>query len=251
MKLASLTSLIFLTECYAFQIISPTFRLCGEPMVLYANTEKCNPTSTRRSFSFSLAKGASAGLGFLVSTEPSFAGIDVSGLPVEGSNGNSKLTQELRAYDGSGKTRVEEIKALEPRQLSEATKREKATSESSETKVAHWAYRANPGVLPTLSRAGPFGNLYRINDKVVPPPGSKLRSVGVQFEFPSDWLQLDKAIGGIQYVDQRNVSKLLGPRDHYLHLGSQLYREISFTCYKLPSRTIQHLHLCRKLPSVI
>jgi hypothetical protein len=32
--------------------------------------------------------------------------------------------------------------------------------------------------------------------------------LSVSFEFPSDWLQLDKMLGGIQYVDQRNGDKL-------------------------------------------
>jgi hypothetical protein len=40
------------------------------------------------------------------------------------------------------------------------------------------------------------------------PSNSKRRSIGVQFEFPSDWLQLDRQNGGIQYVDQRNGDKL-------------------------------------------
>lgn len=79
---------------------------------------------------------------------------------------------------------------------------------SAESKVAHWAYRANPGFSPSLSRAGTFGNLYRCNDQLAAPSGSKRRSLGVQFEFPADWLQLDKYTGGIQYVDQRNGDKL-------------------------------------------
>lgn len=32
--------------------------------------------------------------------------------------------------------------------------------------------------------------------------------MNVQFDFPSDWLQLDRVLGGIQYVDQRNGDKL-------------------------------------------
>lgn len=32
--------------------------------------------------------------------------------------------------------------------------------------------------------------------------------IPLSFEFPSDWLQLDKLGGGVQYVDQRNGDKL-------------------------------------------
>ena len=74
--------------------------------------------------------------------------------------------------------------------------------------MAQWAYRANPGFKPSLTRAGAFGNLYHYSDMVQAPLGSKRRAIGVQFEFPSDWLQLDRTIGGIQYVDQRNGDKL-------------------------------------------
>lgn len=34
----------------------------------------------------------------------------------------------------------------------------------------------------------------------------------IAFDFPSDWLQLDKLGGGIQYVDQRNGDKLYALR---------------------------------------
>jgi hypothetical protein len=35
-----------------------------------------------------------------------------------------------------------------------------------------------------------------------------MHSLFSSFEFPSDWLQLDKVLGGIQYVDQRNGDKV-------------------------------------------
>ena len=34
------------------------------------------------------------------------------------------------------------------------------------------------------------------------------KDVYASFDFPSDWLQLDRILGGIQYVDQRNGDKL-------------------------------------------
>jgi len=40
------------------------------------------------------------------------------------------------------------------------------------------------------------------------PAGSKPEFVSATFEFPSDWLQLDRLTGGLQYVDQRNGDKV-------------------------------------------
>lgn len=138
------------------------------------------------------------------------AGIDVSGLQVEGgSRGNPDLASQLKAYDGSGATRVSQIKSIQAESPTSTIMKLDTTVEDAETeKVGHWAYRANPGLKPALSRAGAFGNLYRLNDQVVAPSGSRRRSVGVQFEFPADWLQLDRQSGGVQYVDQRNGDKL-------------------------------------------
>jgi hypothetical protein len=49
---------------------------------------------------------------------------------------------------------------------------------------------------------------YRYQDQLAAPEGSRSKYVYVTFEFPSDWLQLDRMLGGIQYVDQRNGDKL-------------------------------------------
>ena len=50
--------------------------------------------------------------------------------------------------------------------------------------------------------------MYRYQDQLAAPEGSRSRYLYVTFEFPSDWLQLDRMLGGIQYVDQRNGDKL-------------------------------------------
>jgi len=147
-----------------------------------------------------------------------WAGIDVSGLPREGGGGgNSALATQLKAYDGSGATRVREIQALQSTSSSPSvgskdreltTVATTVTNDDSREPMATWAYRANPGFQPSLTRTGPFGNLYRLNDIVEGPSKKGRRSIGIQFEFPNDWLQLDRNIGGIQYVDQRNGDKL-------------------------------------------
>lgn len=165
--------------------------------------------SGRRSF---LTTTGCALMGALsISPKNAWAGIDVSGLRVEGgSGGNPALASQLKAYDGSGSTRIREIKTIQEESYVPTKKISSATAAAVDNRdpIATWAYRANPGFNPTLTRVGPIGNLYRYNDMVQAPVGSKRRALGVQFEFPADWLQLDRTIGGIQYVDQRNGDKL-------------------------------------------
>jgi hypothetical protein len=166
---------------------------------------------SRRSF-VSSAGAAMSAAGFgLVFQEPAWAGIDVSGLRTDGGGGS--LAEQLRAYDGSGAARVSQIKEMSSYSTSTpsaspvvATKNDNSSDEESD--IATWAYRAAPGFNPRLSRAGPLGNLYRYDDQVVAPKSIKARTLSISFEFPADWLQLDKFLGGISYVDQRNGDKL-------------------------------------------
>lgn len=150
---------------------------------------------------------------------PASAGVDVSGLRVEGGGmaGNPSIANQLKAYDGSGQARVKEIRSAlgEPRTATpppppsaggEAPAA--ALSVGGRSPAATWAYRSNPGMGASVSRAGAFGNLNRYSDSLAAPASSKRRAIGVQFEFPADWLQLDRQSGGIQYVDQRNGDKL-------------------------------------------
>lgn len=162
--------------------------------------------------------------------QQAWAGIDVSGLPVEGgrgndSGGNPNLVNQLKAYDGSASTRVREVQQVMKETStstslpsSSTTTTTTTTTRSTNTNtvqgntnqapIATWAYRANPGFTPNLTRVGVLGNLFRYTDMVQAPTGSKRKAIGIQFEFPADWLQLDRSIGGIQYVDQRNGDKL-------------------------------------------
>ncbi len=150
-------------------------------------------------------------IGFASVPQGAWAGIDVSGLRVDGdgSGGNPSLTNQLKAYDGSASTRVREVQAMkETSPISRTSTKPVVVEDSDRAPIATWAYRANPGFNPSLTRVGVLGNLYRYSDVVQAPSGSKRRTIGVQFEFPADWLQLDRSIGGIQYVDQRNGDKL-------------------------------------------
>ena len=62
--------------------------------------------------------------------------------------------------------------------------------------VAIYAYRA--GGLPSLRPLGLAKLLTRYEGYVEAPKSYKRSQVAVAFDFPSDWLQLDKLGGGIQ-----------------------------------------------------
>jgi len=158
---------------------------------------------------------ASAGLSFLgaLVSNPSTAqaGIDVSGLRVDGQSPGSSgnLADQLKSYDGSGTARVQQIKASTTQvplqeKISQARQQQDAALENSSAALYASRYRS---VEPKLYRVG-LGERFRCEDEVVAPANSKASRLFVSFEFPSDWLQLDRALGGIQYVDQRNGDKL-------------------------------------------
>ena len=74
--------------------------------------------------------------------------------------------------------------------------------------VAVYAYRS--GGLPSLRPLGFSKLLTRYEGYVVAPTSGypKSSTIPIAFNYPSDWSQLDKLGGGIQYVDQRNGDKL-------------------------------------------
>jgi hypothetical protein len=168
----------------------------------------------RRSFLSSAAGVSLLGI-FSINPQSALAGIDVSGLRSEGgAGGNPSIASQLKAYDGSGSARVKEIKAASGESSSAPSMSKpvlpvvSTASQEDTENTATWAYRAAPAFNPQLSKVGPLGAWYRLNDQIVAPQGTNRRALNIQFEFPSDWLQLDKFNGGIQYVDQRNGDKL-------------------------------------------
>jgi hypothetical protein len=168
----------------------PTPRRFDSSLFVHKNDE--NAHVTRR-----FLLGALSSLVLLPNA--AFAGIDVSGLKADG-GGSSALKEQLRAYDGSGITRVNDIKASK-----ESSSKPSSLSLEDIGSTTTYAYRSAPGFNPKLQKLG-FGERYRCEDQLVSPSGKGYLSVS--FEFPSDWLQLDKMLGGIQYVDQRNGDKL-------------------------------------------
>lgn len=167
----------------------------------------------RRSFINSMLVSAGAAVAstmVMIPIERANAGIDVSGLPTETGGKvipNTGITSQLKSFDGSASTRINEIKSSSGSGSVVSPKASAVTVDDSSS-GATWAYRANPGFPASTSRANPLGTIYRYSDQIAAPAGSKRRSLSLEFEFPSDWLQLDKNNGGIQYVDQRNGDKL-------------------------------------------
>ncbi len=74
------------------------------------------------------------------------------------------------------------------------------------TGAAIYAYRS--GGLPSLRTLGITKLLTRYEGYVEAPKSYPQKQIPISFDFPTDWLQLDKLGGGIQYVDQRNGDKL-------------------------------------------
>ena len=145
----------------------------------------------------------------LVPSAPALAAIDVSGLRQEGGGGgNSAIREQLKSYDGSASSRVEEIRrrssqAPEETIASRSNSRDEKDAQDTTT-AATYAYRSAPGLNPRVAKIG-FGATQRLEDTIL---GENNRYLRVSFEFPSDWLQLDKLLGGFQFVDQRNGDKL-------------------------------------------
>uniref|UniRef100_A0A7S0P6Q2 PsbP C-terminal domain-containing protein n=1 Tax=Calcidiscus leptoporus TaxID=127549 RepID=A0A7S0P6Q2_9EUKA len=56
-------------------------------------------------------------------------------------------------------------------------------------------------IAPRVTPLPPLGALSRFEDELVSPKGSRNPSIGVRFDFPSQWAPLDRMGGGITYVD--------------------------------------------------
>ena len=53
----------------------------------------------------------------------------------------------------------------------------------------------------TITPLPPLGALSRYEDELFTAKGSKATSIRISFEFPTQWSQINKALGGIVYVD--------------------------------------------------
>lgn len=225
-----------LQSCFAFPQQQGSRRIQGCTAFMESNPNgqsggSAIPTtasSNRRSFLFFVIP-STAGLVTSLSITPShprpaWAAVDVSGFRTDGggtgTSSGTSLQEQLRAYDGSASTRVSQLKEMSqssgntsPTSTSSAPANNKlgtaaANEENDGGPIATWAYRATPGFNPRISRANALGTISRLEDQVVAPKAAKVKSLSISFEFPSDWLQLDKVQGGLSYVDQRNGDRL-------------------------------------------
>jgi hypothetical protein len=222
---AAIVSLMSTTTVQSFSMVpvashcrtSSSCRSMTEPdhdheNVSSSSTEE-TPPSDRRSFLWQTSAAAAAVMaGFPLAAS---AGIDVSGL-AGGSAGADKnlIREQLRAYDGSGAGRVQQLKeaSIASKASSVTTPKTNAVSQNTASMsktpdtVATTANRYDLyGTGARTSSASLLTTKYQDN---LTANGGTVKSVPVEFQFPSDWLQLDRALGGIQYVDQRNGDKL-------------------------------------------
>mmetsp|Transcript_22205 Transcript_22205/g.33913 ORF Transcript_22205/g.33913 Transcript_22205/m.33913 type:complete len:344 (-) Transcript_22205:53-1084(-) len=174
------------------------------------NNAPITPIVGRRSFVKSGTKATAALVGALIaasSPRTSSAAIDVSGLG--GASSSSSLADQLKAYDGSGSARVREIKSSSSSSSSPSSTATTASSsiiDDVPENVATNVFVA--GADARLTKVGLTKLTTRYDGQLLAPNKSNSRYLSVSFEFPTDWLQLDKFNGGIQYVDQRNGDKL-------------------------------------------
>jgi hypothetical protein len=170
-------------------------------------SSKSEQLQGRRSFLWQATASAATGAALLAGFPRSAtAGIDVSGL-AGGSKGSDPnlIREQLKAFDGSGTGRVQQIKdAAAPRLSStlttmtpsqEAAKVPDTVATTATRSTLYGARTSSASLLTT-----------RYQDSLAAT--ATKNGVPVEFEYPSDWLQLDRALGGIQFVDQRNGDKL-------------------------------------------
>lgn len=150
---------------------------------------------TRRDF-WSTGVCVLGGTGVVASSLPQSAGagIDVRGLSVEG-GGAGNLAGQVKEIE-----RNREPVPTPLARLQTSLAADNVLIPGAATNVK----RVSSGP-PVVRRTGPAGLLSVFADTLV---DENNKFVNVNFEFPSDWLQLDRVLGGIQYVDQRNGDKL-------------------------------------------
>ncbi len=158
---------------------------------------------------------------------PANAAIDVSGLrQADTSAENSIIKNQIRSYDGSELTRVQEIQKMKAGASPMATTSSASVvttttntnqgTDDEKVGIASYAYRYSTAFQPRMTKVGNYGEKLRFDDQIMSSSSSNQSNnnnnnkgiTSVSFEFPSDWLQLDKMLGGIQFVDQRNGDKL-------------------------------------------
>ena len=163
--------------------------------------------SNRRKFLFKATTAVSVlSTPFLLSS-PANAGIDVSGLRVDGAApSNSVVASQLKGISstdvGTAASRVREINAGT---VSAADQRNAAAVTAGQRPVLSKEELGSAAVYARVTRPPSINAIgLKINSRYT----GSVDGLPITFDFPTDWLQLDRANNGIQYVDQRNGNKL-------------------------------------------
>ena len=130
--------------------------------------------------------------------------IDVSGLRVEGGASGGDLASQLKAAQpgGSSPSPVPSANTARIAQSTDAPARADETSTAARAALR----TSEPKALSDAEKIA--GRIVTYDGGVAAPSGYATKSIPVSFRYPADWLQLDRSKGGIQYVDQRDGSKL-------------------------------------------
>jgi len=181
-----------------------TCRRVGREFDLLGKHDPNEETPDRRTFLTTGVGGTMGVIGSIILPQTASAGIDLSGLASSPeTSGTGSLADQLKAFDGSGATRVQEVK--------------KAQAVSPTTPIVSSVPNVPVGVASSVTRTSTsppslrkaqLGTMSRFEDQLKAPTGSKFKTLSISFEFPSDWLQLDRVLGGVEFVDQRNGDKL-------------------------------------------
>ncbi|KAL7540767.1 hypothetical protein ACHAXR_011667 [Thalassiosira sp. AJA248-18] len=172
--------------------------------------ERASYDNNRRHF-FSKFATAAATSFLVLPSSPAYAGIDVSGIRVEGgAPSNSVVANQLKGIsstdNGTAASRLRELKQSETSAAVPAvTPGQRPVLSKEELGSAATYARVSGG--KSVQTIGLTKLNSRYSGSVEGPSGSN-NLLPIQFDFPTDWLQLDRANNGIQYVDQRNGNKL-------------------------------------------
>ena len=126
------------------------------------------------------------------------AGIDVSSLQT----GSGSMKDQLKAYENGGASMVPKVAETKPTPIPTSPS---TVPQQVPKGVATLALRTTN--VPPLLRKINLGTTVRLTDQLQAPSTSKFKSLSIAVEFPSDWLELDRLLGGLEYVDQRNGDK--------------------------------------------
>jgi len=225
---SSISTMIFVVSLALASIVATTTTVhCFQPVPLRTTTRAAHANSRhfshnhnnspiddehashdngRRRFFAKAAATAAAASPFLLSS-PANAGIDVSNLRTEGGPpSNSIVAAQLQGLsssdNGTAASRLREIK----QSTTSAAEQKSAAAVTAGSRPV--LSKEELGSAATYAKVDGVSSVRTIGIKLNSRYTGSVEGFPIQFDFPTDWLQLDRANNGIQYVDQRNGNKL-------------------------------------------